>query len=116
MKLTTYLFFSLIFLTSCNSYKKIDLSVGGINSQKTYKITTIDGKKFKDKKCEQTSTSLNCFKKIIPLNDIVEIKERRFSYLKTSSTLLVLTGITVAVIDLSSNFLSGVDFSFYSPQ
>ncbi|TXE18091.1 hypothetical protein ES692_07545 [Psychroserpens burtonensis] len=111
MKLTAYLFFSLIFLTSCNSYKKIDLSVGDINCQKTYKITTIDGKKFKDKKCEQTLTSLNCSKNIIPLNKIVEIKERRFSYLETSG-ILILTGITVAVIVAISNIGIDVNTSF----
>jgi hypothetical protein len=78
-------------------------------------MATIDGNKFKDKKCEQTPIPLKCSKSTIPLNDIVEIKERRFSYLKTYGTLL-LTGITVAVIVAISNIGSGIDISFQSPQ
>lgn len=115
MKLTAYLFFSLILFTSCYSYNKIDLSKDTLNSEKKYKVTTISGNKIKDKKCELTATYLNCSKSKIPLNEIVSLKERRFSYLKSSGALL-LTGITVAIIDAISNIGSGINISFQSPQ
>lgn len=116
MKLTAYLFLSLIFLTSCHSYKKFDLSKDIINAEKKYKVTTTSGKKIKDKKCELTLISLNFSKTIIPLNEIVELKERKFSYLKTMVTLIVFTGITVFAFYEFSNPVNGIQFSFQSPQ
>ncbi|MFT4611655.1 MAG: hypothetical protein ACJA1H_001759 [Glaciecola sp.] len=104
MKLTAYLFFSLILFTSCYSYNKIDLSKDIINSEKTYKVITTGGNKVKDKKCELTATSLNCSKFKIPLNEIFELKARKFSYLKTATipAIYVSAGIGMLAIALSN--------------
>ncbi|MEM5566625.1 hypothetical protein WNY78_16000 [Psychroserpens sp. AS72] len=98
MKLTAYLFFSLLLLTSCYSYNKIDLSVDSINSEKTYKVTTINGNKIKVKKCELTVDFLSCTKSKIPINEIVELKERKFSYLKTASIPIVYVGAGIGLL------------------
>ena len=102
MKPIIFLLCVCFLLSSCYSYKGVDLSRNKILTNKKYKIETKDTK-IKAKIYKINDSTITIIKKgiktEIALSNIKEIKKRKFSYLKTigvtTSTILISTLIYV---------------------
>jgi len=81
------------FLTSCFSYRKIDLAEKEIKVNRKYKITTNDAEERKGRVYEVTDTAIgltfNETKSEIPISDIKEIKQKKFSVLGNTALAVV---------------------------
>ena len=102
MKPILILLCSCILFSSCYSYKNVDLSKNKILALKKHKIKTKGDKKIKALVYNINKDSIflieNEIKTRIALSEIKEIKERKFSYLKTIGFPLVYIGLIVLTI------------------
>ncbi len=77
----------LFVLPSCHSYRNMDLTVDKIVLNKKYKVTTqgLDEAKIKILKVTDygITTIINGEQKNIPFSEIKEIKNKKFSFIKT---------------------------------
>ncbi|WP_160114573.1 hypothetical protein [Aquimarina sp. AU474] len=98
----------LFILSSCHSYRSMDLSTDEIVLNKKYKVTTqdLDQEKIKILKITDygITTILDKKQKHIPFSEIKEIKNRKFSFIKTFVILPVsyaATGVGLVYLSLA---------------
>lgn len=96
------LFLISVLLQSCYSYKNIDFKNSTLKEGKVYKINR-GGTLLKSKLISSNDTilkvQLNKEEKQIPIVEIKEMKERKFSILKTVGLVpIIYTGITIVYI------------------
>lgn len=103
MKSLITLFTLCVFLSSCSSFKTLDLTKHKIEATKKYKITDSNGNITKTNKCQKIKDSLNCEKLNLPISNIKEIKQRKFSYLKTGVLVVSIIGLEVLILSQSTN-------------
>ncbi len=110
MKFTIFLFCFSILFTSCYSYRSVDLSTNKTLTLKKHKIKTKDGKKIKALVYNANKDSIflieNEVKTRIALSEIEQIKERKFSYLKTIGFPLIYIGVIVLTISERSTTIN----------
>lgn len=93
IRLSILLLCSFFLFTSCFGYRTINLSEKEIKVNKKYKITTNDTKERKGKVYEVTDASIHITydneKSEIPISDIKEIKQKKFSVLGSTALAVV---------------------------
>lgn len=88
MKKVVSLFLSMLLLSSCYSYKQIDMSKESLAIGKRYKLYKLDDKNIKGKLRAVTDTTITVSrysgkKEVIQLDEITYVKKGKFSVLKT---------------------------------
>ncbi len=106
MKSIIALFTLCIFLSSCSSYKILDFTKHETDVVKKYKITDSNGNITKTNKCQKIKDTLNCKKLNLPISNIKEIKQRKFSYLKTGALVVSIIGLEVLILSQSTNSIN----------
>ncbi|WP_445733411.1 hypothetical protein [Mariniflexile sp.] len=117
MKPIIYILSFCLLLSSCYSYKHVDSNNHEFVVSKKYKIKTQEFDKIKGKIYSVNNDSIILMNKgiqtSIPVSKIEDVKQRKFSYLKTSGAIIY---IGLAVYLASSWELSLGDGNIQSPN
>jgi hypothetical protein len=103
MKLIITLFTLCIFSSSCSSYKNLDFTKLEIDGAKNYKIIDLNGSTTKTNKCQKVKDTLSYDRLIVPVSKIKEIRQRKFSFLKTEALVIGIIGLEILIIYKSTS-------------
>ncbi|WP_282163187.1 hypothetical protein [Ulvibacterium marinum] len=107
MKTKIWLLTSCMVFSSCYSYKTMDTGTSVISKGKKYKIITADNKnhkiwilKYGDTLIGRKSKSSGTLTKLAQ-EEVMVIKERKFSFLKTAGLPIILAGTALGILAIT---------------